>query len=174
MKYSTTASRLKQALADNNMTARELSVKSGVSEASISQYINGTHKPGNISSGKIAEVLNCNPVWLMGFDGVPKEAESSVYYESDYIVTENPSSPYAITINQKKRNEFLHRNLPEITIEQKKDDNSNQMNERALFYSQLLNRINKDENYYEFLKNTIKANNDELNILGDLLRQLKD
>lgn len=68
MKYIISSSRLKQALSSKNMTARELSNKSGVSEASISQYINGTHKPGNISSGKMAKVLECDPVWLMGFE----------------------------------------------------------------------------------------------------------
>lgn len=68
MRYIISSSRLKQALNSKNMTARELSNKSGVSEASISQYINGTHKPGNLSSGKMAKVLECDPVWLMGFE----------------------------------------------------------------------------------------------------------
>lgn len=86
MKYLITASRLKQALNDKGITARELSARSGVSEASISQYINGTHKPGNVSSGKMAEVLDCDPVWLMGFKTTPaeeraeKEERSRAYY----------------------------------------------------------------------------------------------
>lgn len=75
MKYSITANRLKEALNTRGMTARELSTRSGVSEASISQYINGTHKPGNISCGKIAEVLDCDPVWLMGFDSISPFSE---------------------------------------------------------------------------------------------------
>lgn len=68
MKYELTAKRLKTALDKYSMKPQELSEKSGVSKASISQYINGSHTPSNISSGKIATVLNVNPLWLMGFD----------------------------------------------------------------------------------------------------------
>lgn len=68
MKYELTAKRLKMALDKYSMKPQELSEKSGVSKASISQYINGSHTPSNISSGKIATVLNVNPLWLMGFD----------------------------------------------------------------------------------------------------------
>ena len=68
MRFFTTANRLKSALNACNMSARELSLLSGVKEASISQYINGTHKPGNVNSGKMANILGCDPVWLMGFD----------------------------------------------------------------------------------------------------------
>lgn len=40
----------------------------GISKLSISQYLNGSHAPSNISSGKIGKVLNVEPLWLMGFD----------------------------------------------------------------------------------------------------------
>lgn len=68
MKYELTAKRLKMALDKYSMKPQELSEKSGVSKSSISQYINGSHTPSNISSGKIATVLNVSPLWLMGFD----------------------------------------------------------------------------------------------------------
>lgn len=68
MKNPTTAQRLSTALSNANMIPQELANASGVSKASISQYLNGSHSPSNISSGKMAKVLNVNPVWLMGFD----------------------------------------------------------------------------------------------------------
>lgn len=68
MKHEVTAKRLRDALARADMSQRELAEKSGVNEASISQYINGSHKPSNVSAGKMAEVLGVNPVWLIGFD----------------------------------------------------------------------------------------------------------
>lgn len=68
MKCEVTAKRLKLALDKCSMKPQELSEKSGVSKASISQYINGSHTPSNISSGKMATILNVNPLWLMGFD----------------------------------------------------------------------------------------------------------
>ena len=76
MKNEKTAKRLQFALSRMNMKAQELADKSGVNKASISQYINGTHSPGNISAGKMAKHLNVNPVWLMGFD-VPMGIENN-------------------------------------------------------------------------------------------------
>lgn len=68
MKHELTAKRLQTAMNNVSITAQELSNKSGVAKASISQYVNGSHKPSNISSGKMAITLNVNPLWLMGFD----------------------------------------------------------------------------------------------------------
>jgi len=68
MKHEITAKRLRSALENANLRAIELSERSGVSQSSISQYLAGSHAPSNISSGKMAKVLGCDPVWLMGFD----------------------------------------------------------------------------------------------------------
>lgn len=68
MKNPTTAKRLAQALLRQHMKPQELSNASGVSKASISQYLSGSHAPSNNSSEKMANVLKVNPVWLMGFD----------------------------------------------------------------------------------------------------------
>lgn len=77
MKHEETARRLRSALSKSGLSQQELSDRSGVSKASISQYINGTHIPGNKKAGMMAEVLGCSPLWLMGFDveddGVQKE-----------------------------------------------------------------------------------------------------
>ena len=96
MKNTLTANRLNEALHDANMTAQELSNKSGVSKHSISQYRNGAYKPSNISSGAMGKVLGVNPLWLMGFD-VPKEMpnnevvkmrQESEYYEDAQMAQE--------------------------------------------------------------------------------------
>lgn len=68
MKYQITAARLREALNDNHMKPQELADASGVNKSSISQYINGSHAPSNTSSGKLAKILNVNPLWLMGFE----------------------------------------------------------------------------------------------------------
>lgn len=68
MKNELTAKRLQLALSNANMKPQELADKSGVSKASISQYTNGSHAPGNISAKKIGKVLNVESMWLMGFD----------------------------------------------------------------------------------------------------------
>ena len=68
MKNEETAKRLRQAMDEKRMTAKELSDRSGVSEASISQYIHGTFAPRNITAAKLADILEVDPMWLMGFD----------------------------------------------------------------------------------------------------------
>lgn len=86
MKHELTAKRLKQAMALANMKAQELADRSGVSKVSISQYVNGTHAPSNISAGKMAAVLDVDPVWLIGFD-VPMrrktDDEPAYYFDPD-------------------------------------------------------------------------------------------
>lgn len=68
MKNEKTAKRLRLALSNMNMKPQELADLSGVSKSSISQYINGSHTPSNLSSGKMGKILNVEPLWLMGFD----------------------------------------------------------------------------------------------------------
>lgn len=68
MRYEETARRLKKALSDKNMKAQELADKCNINKASISQYVNGTHKPSNIKAALMADVLEVSALWLMGFD----------------------------------------------------------------------------------------------------------
>ena len=68
MKHPLTSRRLSIALSNANMKPQELANRAEVNKASISQYINGSHKPSNISAGKMASVLKVSPLWLMGFD----------------------------------------------------------------------------------------------------------
>lgn len=84
MKYETIAKRLQIALTEANISQQELSEKSGVGKSSISHYVNGTHAPSNISAGKMAAVLDVEPLWLMGFD-VPKQKISYDFSNPDNI-----------------------------------------------------------------------------------------
>lgn len=93
MKNPVTAKRLRQAMDEMGLKAVELSEKSGLGKSSISQYMNGSHSPSNISAGKMGKVLKVNPLWLMGFDvtkyldtseaGVQTFAHQKSYYEND-------------------------------------------------------------------------------------------
>lgn len=88
MKNELTAKRLRIALSNANMKPQDLSDKSGVSKASISQYVNGSHSPGNISAKKLGKVLNVEPMWLMGFDVEMKKNISSKGAEEDIKLLE--------------------------------------------------------------------------------------
>lgn len=60
------------------MRAQDLVERSGVSKASISQYLSGTHTPSNISAGKMGVALGVNPLWLMGFDVEKKRKDEGL------------------------------------------------------------------------------------------------
>lgn len=88
MKNEITAKRLQLALSNAEISQQELAEKSGVSKASISQYINGSHSPSNISSGKMGKVLNVDPLWLMGFDVEMRRELSSESAKNDMVFLE--------------------------------------------------------------------------------------
>lgn len=68
------AIRLRDILNEKCMSAQELANRSGVSKASLSQYLSGKYTPKNTSAKKLADVLKVNPAWLMGLD-VTKDIE---------------------------------------------------------------------------------------------------
>lgn len=54
--------------------------KSGIGKSSVSQYVNGSNVPGNLTAEKIGRAFDVNPAWVMGFD-VPMEAEPEKKHE---------------------------------------------------------------------------------------------
>lgn len=81
-KYELQAQRLRQALNNKNMTAQELSNRSGIAKSSISGYMNGNHCPTNKAAYAIGQVLEVSPQWLMGFDE-PSQNTDAYYIDSD-------------------------------------------------------------------------------------------
>ena len=68
---TTTAERLKEALEHRHMTAAELCRRSGISSASMSQYMTGKVKPKQDRIYILALHLRVRPAWLMGYDIEP-------------------------------------------------------------------------------------------------------
>lgn len=68
MKNKITAQRLMQILNQTGISQRELAERAEIKESSVSHYVNGFHAPSNVNAQKMANVLNVNPLWLMGFD----------------------------------------------------------------------------------------------------------
>ena len=60
--------RLNDILYRRNMKPSELSEKTGISKASLSQYLSGKVEPKQDRIYIIAKALNVNPAWLCGFD----------------------------------------------------------------------------------------------------------
>ena len=90
--------RLEQALSYADMKPADLARKTGISEATISQYRSGYSKPKNDRVAIIAEALGVKPEWLIGFD-VPMTGE--LLHEENTYYLDNETRDLV---------EFLHKN----------------------------------------------------------------
>lgn len=86
MKFPISAKRLQDEVDRVGIKPVELSEKTGISQASISQYLNGSHAPSNGTADVLGEYFGCNPLWLMGFEGTtrdvaapPEKAAQEIY-----------------------------------------------------------------------------------------------
>ena len=66
-KVASLSDRLKEGLSDD-ITVTELANKIGMSKQAISTYVTGIRVPNRPVINAISEVLNINPMWLMGYD----------------------------------------------------------------------------------------------------------
>lgn len=65
MRYPEIAKRFNHILSLRNMKARELAKRADMTEAAISHYVNGNRCPKNDIAVKLANILGCDPAWLM-------------------------------------------------------------------------------------------------------------
>lgn len=71
-KVSSTAERLREAMADGKIKQVDLAKSSELDKSSISNYLAGRYEPKSFAIGKLAVALNVSEMWLWGYD-VPKE-----------------------------------------------------------------------------------------------------
>lgn len=67
--------RLAQALRLRGMKQADLCNKTGIPKSAMSQYISGAFEPKQDRLALIAQALDVDPAWLMGYD-VPMEREN--------------------------------------------------------------------------------------------------
>lgn len=79
--------RFNQALEVRNILPVDLSKKTKISEATISQYRSGYAKPKEEKLAILSNALNVNPTWLMGLD-VPMELRHDYTDVKDEIFIE--------------------------------------------------------------------------------------
>lgn len=68
MKYPKVAENFRKILSLRGLSAQELADKAGIGKSSISHYVNGSHCPSTQRAQELADIMKCNPVWLMGLD----------------------------------------------------------------------------------------------------------
>ena len=75
--------RLEKALNIRNMKPVELHEKTGISESLISKYLSNNAIARQKKLSLLADALNVNEVWLMGYD-VPMEREKNNIISNDF------------------------------------------------------------------------------------------
>ena len=78
------ATRIKKALSIRNMSQAELCRKTKIATSAMSEYVKGLYDPKQDKIYVMAQALNVDPVWLMGFD-VPMEQENKKISPHDSI-----------------------------------------------------------------------------------------
>lgn len=68
----TFSERLRASMDSANMKAVELHERTGISKASISEYLSGNYEPKQRNIFKIAQALNVSPSYLMGVNDDPR------------------------------------------------------------------------------------------------------
>ena len=67
--------RIRKALSIRNMRQSDLCEKVGISKSTLSEYLSGRYLPRQDKTFLLAQALNVDPVWLMGYD-VPMEKKA--------------------------------------------------------------------------------------------------
>lgn len=67
MRKSSIDKRLRLLLDDLGYNQKEFSAMTGISEAAICRYLDGTRIPNAKSIVSIADVTNVSPTWLLGY-----------------------------------------------------------------------------------------------------------
>ena len=98
--------RISKALSIRGMKQSELSEKTNIPKSAISQYVSGSFEPKQDRLFLIAQALNVDPVWLMGFD-VP-----STDYAYDFLQKMEDGS---IRMDIKPNQAFV-KDIDEITL----------------------------------------------------------
>ena len=73
----TFSERLRASMDSANMKAVELHERTGISKASISEYLSGNYEPKQRNIFKIAQALNVSPSYLMGVNDDPRSPVQS-------------------------------------------------------------------------------------------------
>ena len=76
--------RLQKALDLSNMKPVDLHIKTGLSESIISRYLAGTAHARAKNVSMLADVLDVNEIWLMGYD-VPMQKNIDEYTKSEIL-----------------------------------------------------------------------------------------
>ena len=117
MKLDNFSTRFRYALERSGLKQRELCERTGINRSSISTYWRGTSIPKQEYLEKIAQVLDVNPAWLMGYD-VPMK---TVIYGGNGYYSEPDAAALADELLHNEDLRVLFSASRDLTEEQMRD-----------------------------------------------------
>lgn len=69
--------RLKEMMDERGMRQVDLAAKSGVDRSLISSYLSGRYEPKDDKLQALAQALDCDAMWLAGYDGLEEDDDVS-------------------------------------------------------------------------------------------------
>ena len=88
MRYPKVSENFRTILKLRKLTAQELADKAHIGKSSVSQYVNGSHCPSTKRAQQLADVLDCNPVWLMGLDDKMEKKKEKTIMDDGFVIHE--------------------------------------------------------------------------------------
>ena len=67
--------RLNEMMEKRGMRQIDLANKTGIDKAMIHGYVSGKNVPQDIRLQLLAAALNCDPLWLAGYDGIEEDED---------------------------------------------------------------------------------------------------
>ena len=69
--------RLKEMMDEKGLRQTDIAKATGIDKSLISSYVLGRYEPKYENLQAIAKVLNCDPLWLAGYDGIEEDEDKA-------------------------------------------------------------------------------------------------
>lgn len=69
--------RLKEMMDEKGLRQTDIAKATGIDKSLISSYVLGRYEPKDENLQAIAKVLNCDPLWLAGYDGIEEDEDKA-------------------------------------------------------------------------------------------------
>ena len=108
--------RFERAIENSGLKPIDIAKKTGISQATLSQYRSGYYKPKSSRLILLARMLNVSPSWLMGID-TPYVTRDSLHLEFAQNVVQTVFLPARLSFAAEKKGLNLSKVLQEALVE---------------------------------------------------------
>ena len=177
MKKDTFANRLKQAMNIRNLKQIDIVNKTKIDKTLLNKYLKGISEPKQDNLSTLAEALDVNEVWLMGYDVDYEKTKTVTIFDKDFLILDKDflgfkkgseiPFDYLIlyieaiygTLSLSKENFMLVETLIDA-LKQENDDES--LKVISKFITEAINNLDDIENLHRISDFIRKRDNNEL------------